>query len=76
MEKTDAQILQASGREVPETDARSMNAGGNLRPGTDTQGLFLNFFSGTLPTLALIKRLLYFMKPVMTRRAPAIEVCS
>ncbi len=31
-EKTDAQILYASGRVVPEGDSRGINVGGDLRP--------------------------------------------
>jgi hypothetical protein len=37
--KTDAQILYARGRVVPETDTRSIKVGGNLRPTADIHRL-------------------------------------
>jgi hypothetical protein len=33
--KADAEIVHASGREVPTTDPRSIKVGGNSRPATD-----------------------------------------
>jgi hypothetical protein len=43
LEKTDAQILYASGRDVPVTDTRGMEVGGNLRSIAVTQFQEINF---------------------------------
>jgi hypothetical protein len=43
LEKSDPQILYASGRVVPETDTRSIDVRGNLRQAADTLNLFSSF---------------------------------